>query len=280
MVAMMKLAICNEMFVGWDIERVFEFVASIGYEGVEIAPFTLADDVRELSKAKREQIRSSADAVGIDIVGLHWLLVKPEGLHIHSPDESVRKRTEDYLRALIHFCADIGGRIMVFGSPRQRRLVEGESYIEAWERTVRTFSNVMPEAERNGVTICIEALSPNETDFINTVQEAIKLVESVSHPNFQLMVDVKAMLSEGRPIEQLIFEAAPYLKHVHVNDANMLGPGMGETDYKPIVKALSEIGYDGFLSVEVFDFSPGAENIARRSIAYLCEVLSEYGLRS
>ncbi|MFA4015890.1 MAG: hypothetical protein RUDDFDWM_000989 [Candidatus Fervidibacterota bacterium] len=277
---MMKLAICNEMFVGWDIERVFEFAASIGYEGVEIAPFTLADDVRELSKARRNQIRSSANSFGIEVVGLHWLLVKPEGLHIHSPDESVRKRTEDYLKALIHFCADIGGRIMVFGSPKQRRLIEGESYTDAWERTVRTFSNVMSEAERCDVTICIEALSPNETDFINSVQEAIKLVESVSHPNFQLMVDVKAMLSEGRPIEQLIFEAAPYLKHVHVNDANMLGPGMGETDYRPIVKALSEIGYDGFLSVEVFDFSPGAENIARQSIAYLQEVLSEYGLRS
>ncbi|MCS7253386.1 MAG: sugar phosphate isomerase/epimerase family protein [Armatimonadota bacterium] len=269
---MVRFAICNEMFQGWEIEKVFKFASEVGYSGVEIAPFALAEDVRTITKAQRRQIRASAEVAGVEVVGLHWLLVKPEGLHIHHPDESVRQRTEDYLRALIEFCADIGGRIMVFGSPRQRKFLEGESQDEAWERAIRTFLNIMPDAERNKVTICIEPLSPEETDFINTVTEAIRLVEAISHPNFQLMVDVKAMLSEGRPLDQIILEAAPYLKHVHANDANRLGPGMGETDYKPIVNALRKIGYDGFVSVEAFDFTPGAETIARSSIVYLREV--------
>lgn len=272
---MVRFAICNEMFQGWEIERVFEFASELGYSGVEIAPFTLAQDVREIPKARRERIKASAQAAGVEIVGLHWLLVKPEGLHIHHPDESVRQRTEDYLRALVEFCADLGGRIMVFGSPKQRSILEGETKEEAWERTIRTFSNIMSDAERHFVTICIEPLSPKETNFINSVTEAIKLVEAISHPNFQLMVDVKAMLSEGRPLEEIILEAAPYLRHVHANDANRLGPGMGETDYKPIVNALRKIGYDGFVSVEAFDFSPGAETIARSSIAYLREVFLE-----
>lgn len=272
---MVRFAICNEMFEGWEIERVFEFASALGYSGVEVAPFTLAEDVREVSDAQRKRIRESAMSVGIEIVGLHWLLVKPPGLHIHHPDETVRKRTEDYLKALIKFCADIGGRIMVFGSPRQRSIVEGESPNEAWERTIRTFSNILTDAERYGVTICIEPLSPGETNFITTVTEAIRLVEAISHPYFQLVVDVKAMLSEGRPLDQIIYEAAPYLRHVHANDANRLGPGMGETDYKPIVNALMEIGYDGFISVEAFDFSPGAESIAKASIAYLKEVFTQ-----
>ncbi|HID06083.1 MAG TPA: sugar phosphate isomerase/epimerase [Armatimonadetes bacterium] len=271
---MIRFAICNEMFEGWDITRVLQFTAELGYDGVEIAPFTIADDVRHVSAAQRNAIRRVAEDVGIEIVGLHWLLVKPEGLHIHHTDESIRQRTEDYLRALVHFCGDLGGRIMVFGSPKQRNVLEGQSFDEAWEGAVRTFRNVMDDAEQNDVTICIEALSPRETNFINTVSDGIKLVQAVNHPNFRIMVDVKAMLSESRPIPEIVREAAPYLRHVHANDANLLGPGMGETDFRPLAQVLREINYDGYVSVEVFDFSPGPERIARESIRYLREVFS------
>src|SRR3972149_1058758 len=120
-----KISICNELFQGWPIEKVIEYAAQLGYDGVEIAPFTMADSVTEISPKRRKSIRHAAEENGIEIVGLHWLLMKPEGLYINHPDEIIRIKTQEYIEALIHFCADIGGKILVHGSPPQRTIQEG-----------------------------------------------------------------------------------------------------------------------------------------------------------
>src|ERR1051325_10792386 len=112
----MKFAICNETFQGWNWERTCRFVAETGYDAIEIAPFTLAEDVRTLNAEDRARIRQTAADSGLDIVGLHWLLVSPKGLSATSSDEAVRQATSDYLLALVEFCGDVGGKIMVFGS--------------------------------------------------------------------------------------------------------------------------------------------------------------------
>ena len=266
-----KFAICNEIFQGWRLEDAFAFVKEVGYEGIEIAPFTLAERVEQISPEERKRIRELAEKLGLEIVGLHWLLVSPPGMHLTTPDDSVREQTKAYFRELIRFCADLGGKIMVVGSPKQRSLVAGDTYEAAWERTKTFFSDLLPLAEELNITFCIEAL-PNETDFIPTLDEALRFVREMNHPNLQTMIDVKSATNEGLKLDEAVRKAAPHLRHVHANDVNRLGPGMGEVDFTPLAKALKEINYDGFVSVEVFDFTPGAERIAKESLDYLRKV--------
>ncbi len=266
-----KFAICNEIFQGWRLEDAFAFVKEVGYEGIEIAPFTLAERVEQISPEERKRIRELAEKLGLEIVGLHWLLVSPPGMHLTTPDDSVREQTKAYFRELIRFCADLGGKIMVVGSPKQRSLVAGDTYEAAWERTKTFFSDLLPLAEELNITFCIEAL-PNETDFIPTLDEALRFVREMNHPNLQTMIDVKSATNEGLKLDEAVRKAAPHLRHVHANDVNKLGPGMGEVDFIPLAKALKEINYDGFVSVEVFDFTPGAERIAKESLDYLRKV--------
>jgi len=270
----MKFSICNEMFEGWKLHDVMEFASSVGYDGVEIAPFTICERVEEISREERRLIAGDAESLGLEIVGLHWLLVKPAGLYINHPNEGIRRKTYNYLRELTSFCGDIGGKIMVIGSPKQRNVLEGITYERAWELAKDSFSRCLPVAEEKGVTLCIEALSTEETNFINTVEEAVRMVKEVDHPNFKAIVDVKAMSSEGKDIAGIIRGAKGSFAHVHANDANKRGPGFGETDFVPIAKALRDIGYDGFVSVEVFDFSPDPKTIATRSIEYLKKVFA------
>ncbi len=266
-----KFAICNEVFQGWRLEDAFAFVKDVGYDGVEIAPFTLAERVEQISPEERKRIRELAEKFGLEIVGLHWLLVSPPGMHLTTPDDSIREQTKAYFRELIRFCADLGGKIMVVGSPKQRSLVAGDTYEAAWERTKAFFADLLPLAEELNVTFCIEAL-PNETNFIPTLEEAIRFVREMNHPNLQTMIDVKSAVNEGLKLDEAVHKAAAYLRHVHANDVNRLGPGMGEVDFTPLAKALKEINYDGFVSVEVFDFTPGAERIAKQSLDYLRKV--------
>ena len=243
--------------------------------GVELAPFTLAPRITDVSAETRQTMRQQAADNGLQIIGLHWLLAKTEGLHRATADAGVQSATTDYLIALGNACADFGGDLMVFGSPPQRNLQEGISVEQAYENAASIFKGCMPALAERGVRICMEPLTTNETNFVNTCGDAMQLIEMVDHPAFCLHQDVKAMLgAETEPIPAVIKKYAEHVGHFHVNDTNLLGPGMGETDYAPIFAALLETGYDGWVSVEVFDYSPGCERIARESFDNMRETLA------
>ena len=270
-----KISICNELFQGWPIEKVFEYAAQLGYDGVEIAPYTLADSVTEISPKRRKAIRRAAEENGVEIVGLHWLLAKPEGLYINHPDEIIRIRTQEYMEALIHFCADIGGKILVHGSPHQRTIQEGWDLQESWDFAEETFKVCLKAAQKRNVLYCIEPLAHVNTNFINTVAEAIRLVKEIRHPNFKMVFDCRSASIQEKSASEALLRAldSGYLRHVHVNDANGRGPGFGEIDFIPILKNLVKNGYRSYVSVEVFDFSPDPLTVASRSIGYLKGIL-------
>jgi len=265
----MRFAFCNEGFGDRPWRAQCAAVAEAGYSGVEVAPFTFGESVAGLSAAARAQLLRAAQEAGLEIVGLHWLLAKPEGLHIGHPEAGVRARTADHLRRLADFCGDLGGKVMVFGSPGQRGGSAGAGPEEAWRWGAETLSGVLPTLEEREVTLCLEPLSPEETDFINTADQARRLIAELDHPRFRLILDVKAMCSEPEPVPEIIRRNADLLAHVHANDANRQGPGFGEVDFRPILGALREVGYQGWVSVEPFVFAPDADAVARRSLSYL-----------
>lgn len=267
----MRYAICNETFGGWDHARVCRFVADLGYEGLEIAPFTLAPLITDVSQERRQELRHQAEDCGLRITGLHWLLAKTTGFQLTAPDEATRRRTADYLVELARCCRDLGGELLVFGSPAQRRIPPGATRSQAFDHAADTFRRALPAMADYGVTLCLEPLAPDDTDFMNTCAEGVELLQKLNHKNVALHLDVKAMSSDVEPIHVLIRKYAPYLRYFHANDPNKRGPGFGKTDFLPIYRALREVGYDGWVSVEVFDYSPDPETIARESIRYLRE---------
>ncbi len=135
-------------------------------------------------------------------------------------------------------------------------------------RAVETFNE-------RGVTLAIEPLGPEEGDFLNLTEQGIALAEMIDSPNVKLHLDVKAMSSEDKPIADIIRDSRDWVVHFHANDANRRGPGMGEIDFAPILSALGEIDYDGWVSVEVFDYEPGVEALASESIEYLQRLTGE-----
>ncbi len=276
----MKLAICNETFESWTtekgfpFERVFDFVKEIGYTGVEIAPFTLAEDVRQINAAKRDEVRRQAERTGLEITGLHWLLAKTNGYYLTSPDAAVRRTTADYFNELVRLCADLGGKFMVLGSPKQRNLLPGVSRDQAFSYAAEVLSGVLPMLEKCNVRIAVEPLSTKETDFLTTAAETVELIERIGAPeHVALHLDCKAMSSESLSIPELIRRNREHLIYFHLNDPNLRGPGFGDLKFEPIVESLHEIGYDGWASVEVFDYAPGPERLARESFEYMNDIL-------
>jgi len=268
----MKFGICNEIFQGWSLDDTFAYAAKAGYDLVEIAPFTIAKYVTEISAADRARIKESAARAGIGISGLHWVLVQAEGMYLTDPDVQVRSRTSHYFRDLVDCCADLGGTRIIVGSPKQRNILEGVSPEQAWAWATDVFRDGVKQAEDRGVVICFEPLAPVETNFVNTAAEGIRFAEQFGSPAMSIILDVKAMSSESKPIPQIIAESAGRFAYFHANDVNLKGPGFGDVDFHPIAAALREANYDGIVSVEVFKFEEGAEVIATKSIEYLRRV--------
>jgi sugar phosphate isomerase/epimerase len=273
----MKYAICNETFQDWPFEKAFAYARSIGYAGIEIAPFTLAGPPAELGNDYRDTLRNQIKDAGLECVGLHWLLAKTTGFYLTTPDEAVRRITGERLADLAHLCADLEGTIMVLGSPLQRNLLPGVTHDQAMDFAADTIRRAMPVLEDCGVTLALEPLAPTEGDFLNTAALGIELAKKVDSPNCRLHLDVKAMSSEAEAIPEIILASARYLEHFHANDPNLRGPGFGAADFTPIFTALDEVRYAGWVSVEVFDYAPGPDRLARESIDYMRRVEAALG---
>ncbi|MFH5805758.1 sugar phosphate isomerase/epimerase family protein [Alienimonas sp. DA493] len=272
-----RYAYCNETLApGRTFREQCDLIASLGYTGIEVAPFTLADAPTDLSQADRAALKNDAFAAGLEVVGLHWLLAKTTGFHLTTADAAAREATAQRLIELTDLCADLSGSLMVLGSPQQRNLEEGMSLDAATENAAEVLKAVAPRLEERGVTLALEPLAPSETNFLQTCAEAVALADRVGSPRIRLHQDVKAMVGgESDPPAEIIRRFPEQTAHFHANDANLLGPGMGDTDFEPILKALKDTGYDGWISVEVFADGPGPVETARLSLEHLKAVAAK-----
>ena len=188
----MRIVLCNEVIAPMPLPKQCEYAAKLGYDGLEIAPYTLSEEPHRMGAAQIAAARTAAEDAGIAIAGLHWLLVKPAGLSISTRDGAVRKRTLDVMRAFVDQCAELGGRYLVHGSPHQRRIDPGDTRAAATARAQETFAAVAERAAKAGVVYCIEPLAAEQTPLINTLEEAARLVEEIASPHVRSMLDCSA----------------------------------------------------------------------------------------
>ena len=276
----MRIALCNEVLAAMPLERQCEYAARLGYDGLEIAPFTLSESPEKISIAEAAKIRATVEASGLVVTGLHWLLVKPDGLSLTDPDAAVRARTIEVMTGLTGLCAELGGAVLVHGSPKQRQIFPGDTHAVAWARLRDGLTEVAAAAAKAGVIYCIEPLSRKETMLVNTVAEAAELVRAIDHPNLRTMIDCSAAgLTETEPVPALIDRWFPtgLIAHIQVNDPNRRGPGQGEMKFAPVLAALKRHHYAGTIAVEPFDYQPDGPGVSGFSAGYLRGLLEALG---
>src|SRR3954469_14185479 len=259
----MKFALCNEVLQPLPFAQQCKLAAALGYDGLEVAPFTLAADPTELSDAELEGFRRTAQDHGLEIFGLHWLLVAPAGLSIVDADAALRQRTKQVMVRLVEICQALGGSYLVHGSPKQRSVPQGSSREEAWDRARECLSGAAAAAARCGVTYCLEPLSPKETDLFNTVEESVRMVQEIGVPALRTMIDCSAAgQAEALPVHELMAQWMPrgVIGHVQVNDPNRRGPGQGAMKFGPILEVMARMEaqghFHGIVGVEPFDYVP------------------------
>jgi sugar phosphate isomerase/epimerase len=265
-----RYSICNELFEKWEFAPTCRAARQLGYTGLEIAPFTLGESVEDVPAARRKELRGIMSSEGIAFAGLHWLLVTPKWLHITTADKATREKSWDYFRKLIDLCGDLGeGGVMVLGSPKQRGTRDGATRDQAVKYLTEGLAMVAAQAAARKATISLEALDHSQTDVVNTLAEAVAVVQQVNHPAIQTMFDYHNTPDEKEPHDVLVRRYYPMIRHIHINEMDGRHPGTGKYDFLPVLRVLKEKGYRGWVSLEVFDFKLGAERIAREAMEHI-----------
>jgi sugar phosphate isomerase/epimerase len=268
-----RFSICSETFAGMSFAEACKAARRTGYAGIEIEPAHLGPDPAALTATDRRDVRRAMEGEGLHFVGLHSFLKAPAGLHLTTPDAAVRSRTWDYFARLLDLAADLGDRsLMVLGSSKQRAVLEGSSVETAVGHLTEGLARIAPAAEKHGVTILMEPLAPHLCNLVNTLAEALRIVRAVNSPAVQTMLDTHNTAAEKLPLDALVREYLPFIRHVHLNEMDGQRPGAGNFPFGLLLHTLQDAGYGGWLSVEVFDFQPDGETVARLAAEYLRKV--------
>lgn len=275
MSAAYRFAVCNELFQNQSLGEICSQIRELGYSGIEIAPFTLGPNPVQLTRDERKSLGAVIREAGLSFVGLHWILVGPDGLHATTAEEDVRKRTWKYIDSLIDLSADLAAEtadkesVMVFGSPKQRSTMGGLRSSDAVALFTEELARVAPHAEDRNVKILVEPLSRDQTDVVTNLKEAVMVVNQIKSPAVQTMFDVHNAVRESESHGQLIREFGSFIRHVHVNEFDGREPGTGDYDFGGLLSTLSDVNYSGWISLEAFDFSRNPIDVAGRSIRHL-----------
>ncbi len=263
-------SICNEAFDKWPFADACKAIRKAGYTGIEIAPFTLAETPGEITAAQRAEYRDIIVSEGLRFAGLHWLMVSPKGLHVTGPDAGLRRRSWDHIRDLIDLSADLGpDGVMVFGSPNQRATTGGLTREQATRNYIDGLAGVAAQAESRGVKVLVEALPIAQSDVVQTLAEAVAIVKEIGSPAIGTMFDVHNAIDERESHAALVDRYFDFIRHVHVNELDGRHCGAGSYDFKPVLEILQRREYTGWVSLEAFDFTPGAELLANQSLRHL-----------
>jgi sugar phosphate isomerase/epimerase len=264
---------CNEAFESTPFVEQCRTLKAAGYEGIEIAPFTLAPSPLDITPDQRREYGRIITGEGLQFVGLHWLMVSPKGLHVTTPDKALRDRSWAHIRNLIDLCADLGDSgVMVFGSPHQRSTTGGLSREQATRNYIEGLAAVAPQAEERGVTVLVEALPVAQSDVVQSLAEAVSIVQEINSPGVRTMFDTHNAIDEKDPHPALVERYFDFIRHVHVNELDGRHPGTADYDFGGVFATLLRLNYRHWVSLEAFDFKPGGARIAQESIAHLRRV--------
>jgi len=270
----MRYAACNELVHDRPFAEACALIARHGYQGIELAPYSLADDPLQIPPARAREIRQTIRDAGLECVGLHWLLKAPPGLHITTPDIGVRRRSWDAVRFLVDFCREVGGSLVVLGSGKQRG-TQGISREAAATILRDELAGFAPHLKQSGVTLLLEPLQVQVTDVLNGLHEARAIIDSIGSPWVASMLDFHNSQDELDSWESLIADHADIIRHVHLNEVDghhpsLVGrPGRTRSAYAAAFAALAETGYRGWISLETFHAAESPEAALAETRAFL-----------
>jgi D-psicose/D-tagatose/L-ribulose 3-epimerase len=267
----MKLSVSNVAWYQGRIDEFLGFIASLGCTGVELGPSMIWPEPVLAPAAARQGLKRSISDAGLELAGIQALLYTRQDLAMFG-DAATRGRMLEYLTGMMDLCRDLGGEVMVFGSPRNRTMGTLPRD-KARDIALKFFREVGIRAGKRGVYFCIEPLGRTETDFINTVAEAYSLLGETGHPEgLGLHIDIKGLIDEHEVDAPYLVDMFAVAKHIHISEPDLRPVGTGLYDHTAVSRKIRKSGYGRFVSIEMRRKDASVENTIGSSVRYAQEV--------
>lgn len=270
----MKRAVCNELFGSLGFPETCGLMASHGFDGIEIAPFTLFDENGKLPTTTIQMAKRSLADNGLGFAGFHWLFARPAGLFMVSGDSAVRAKAWNQLQHLLEAAGELGGGPLTFGSPKQRDSGQLPKTL-ARGYLAEGLRGLCKLAVSCNSMVLIEALQSVDTNMINTLDEASDFIAEVGCPSVAGMFDFHNCGDEFLPWDQLIRRHRGIIRHVHLNTLDGGYPLHPDPDYLAAFRALKDIGYSEWVSLEIFTEPDDPSAVLAATAGFLDQVEAE-----
>ena len=242
----MKLGLNVFLWSGQATEAlfpVFEKIKKWGYDGVELPLF-------HTDEAVYRKVREKLESLGLKATGC---TVCTGEKNLIDDSESVRAEGVKHVKEALRMCNIVGAEILCgpIGPPLGKTVGRGRTS-EEWSRAVAALKEIGPYAEEMKVTVAVEAVNRFETYFVNTAADLKALVAEVDHPRIRMMFDTFHANLEEKDIYQSAKSCGKYLAHVHISENDRGVPGTGGVAWDELFKAIKELKYNGWLTIESF----------------------------
>ncbi len=256
----------------YPLEETIKRIARIGYDGIEIGAASPHAYPDYLNKDQRRHIKQVLEANGI---ALSSMLPAPgggPGFNAASPLPEERRNMVEQYRKVIELCEEWGGKTVIYLAGWQ---IFDTSRQQAWEWSLDALREIAPIAVDHGVTLVVEPQAV-DTNLVESADDAIQMMHESGAPNVKLMFDtIHAMYRSEVPTDY-VYQMGKDLAHVHLSDIDRLPPGTGRGDFVGLIAALEEIGFDGYLTMEIGfhrrDIEP--DLVARQAYEYIKPLIS------
>lgn len=255
----------------YPLEETIKRLARIGYDGIEIGAAAPHAYPAYLDTARRREIKQVLDDNGMVVSAMLPAPGGGPGHNVASPLAEERRAAIQQYKDVAQLCADLGGSIVLYVAGWQ---IFGTTRQQAFEWSREALAEVAPFAADLGVTVAVEP-TPTDSNLIESADDAIELVEAVGGANVKTMFDTIHVYYRNEPATDYAYRMRDLLGYVHLSDVDRLAPGKGRGDFVGLIEALREIGYDGWLSMEIGfnrrDVEP--DKVAREAFEYIKPLL-------
>jgi protein FrlC len=248
----------------YPLEETIKRLARIGYDGIEIGAWSPHAFPETTSPQRRGEIRKVLDGEGI---ALSSMLPAPPIANVSSPVPEERRYATEHYKRVADLCAEWGGKILLY---IPGWVVFGTTRRDAWQWAKDAAHEIGEHCAQYSITVTIEPTS-HDSNLVDTADHAVEMMEEVNLENVKLMFDTFQVLYRNEVPTDYAYRMGKDLKHIHIAEENRMPPGHGRADIPALVEVLKEIGYSGYVTMEIGFDHRGVEPdwFAREAYEYL-----------
>jgi sugar phosphate isomerase/epimerase len=242
---MFKYSYDSLVYFGEPVERSIQRLAKYGYDAIEL--------VGEPDNYRPTEVTKLTGDHGIKVSSICSIFTIERDLA--SPEAKVRQHAVDYVKRVTDLAAAVGCPTIIIAPTACMKMNRWHDPVEERKWAIDSIRTGAEYALSTGVGFAIEAWNRYESYFVNTIAQGLGIIKEVGMPNVGVMGDTFHMNIEERDMADAYRQAGKHLKHVHLADSDRAAPGHGHIDFLPILRALKEMDYQGYVAFELLPAS-------------------------